>query len=305
MDTAMDDPVGSITDSEASEAPHDRSNAYLAESCVGIPAMGLAELRQLQEIDDCRLSTPTTAKMVTGGAAPSSRGEWLVVGSLPPDRRVLQSTRVPGLTVVRQYLDDTDHHNLLDCADAILYSPPPPACQCCHNHDVAEASAQATEATDGTGVNLDANQAVFLGADGFPALVGTLAACVARDLAGLAHTGHVWERASPVFNHGLINEYYPGDGIKQHVDLPHRFADGIVGISLGAAIVFWLTPVEPEVVLDACVAMVAPAVDDVGVLLLPGDLYALEGDARWKWAHRIEPIEREEWQGVTIDRGRR
>lgn len=252
--------VGTVSDSTSETSDLAPLQPDSASAELGLSA-GLSELRDLQTADD---SDPGTG--------------WAAVGSLHGGRQILQSTVVPGLTVIRRYLNDEHHHALLDCADAVLYSA---------THGLAGAAAESTAP----------NQAVFLGSDGFPPLVSTVATEVARDLAGLEHTSAVWRRGPPAFNHLLINEYYPGDGILEHVDIPHRFADGIVGLSLASAIVFRLSPVAESDFPGTRVT--------AEVLLLPGDLYALEGDARWKWAHRIDPVDREEWQGVLIDRGRR
>lgn len=36
----------------------------------------------------------------------------------------------------------------------------------------------------------------------------------------------------PLFDQMIVNRYAVGDGLKDHVDLPHRFDDGIVSLSL-------------------------------------------------------------------------
>ena len=190
--------------------------------------------------------------------------------------------------MVRRYLTDEEHHSILDSTDDVLGAAS--ACACTPDAQVT-------------------NQAVFLGSDGFPLFVAALAARVTSDVAAMTHTsGAVWRTVGggQRFNHLLINEYYPGEGILAHVDLPHRFADGIVGLSLGAAVVFRLAPVDEDGVADAGYTGDAGDVSKgCDVLLLPGDLYVLEGDARWGWTHRIDAVESDEWRGQRIIRGRR
>ena len=69
----------------------------------------------------------------------------------------------------------------------------------------------------------------------------------------------------------ILNLYRPGHGISPHVDLPHRYEDGIVGISLSGSAVMDFTLAERI----------------HSVLLRPGDVYVLSGDARYLWNHGI------------------
>ena len=43
----------------------------------------------------------------------------------------------------------------------------------------------------------------------------------------------------------------------------------------------------------------------VRVLLLPGDLLLMHGEARWQWMHGIDPAEADEWHGQTLLRTER
>ena len=117
--------------------------------------------------------------------------------------------------------------------------------------------------------------------------------------------------------------YQPGEGIKAHVDLV-RFADGIAAVSLGSSAVMvfrragpgqaaagremsWQAkkqkkPRSPPVAEGN---EVSRDDDTVRLLLLPGDLLCLEGDARWKWTHEIEPVATDQWGGTGYPRARR
>lgn len=76
---------------------------------------------------------------------------------------------------------------------------------------------------------------------------------------------------SPLPRQAILNLYRPGQGITPHIDLPHRYEDGIVGISLGGSAVMDFTR----------------AGEAHSVLLRPGDVYVLSGEARYQWKHGI------------------
>lgn len=104
-----------------------------------------------------------------------------------------------------------------------------------------------------------------------------------------------------------------------------RFADGIAAVSLGSSAVMvfrlagpgqaaagremsWQAATWKKPRLPAVTADEDAVGDDTGavrVLLLPGDLLCLEGDARWKWTHEIEPVAADLWGGTSYRRARR
>lgn len=97
----------------------------------------------------------------------------------------------------------------------------------------------------------------------------------------------------PLFDQMIMNSYQPGEGIKPHVDLA-RFQDGIVVLSL----------------LSSCVMrwrMCDKPTHKVDVLLSPGDLIVLSGNARYKWTHEInrEQADEQVWEGKILEQGRR
>ncbi|KAK4056222.1 hypothetical protein OIO90_002665 [Microbotryomycetes sp. JL221] len=69
----------------------------------------------------------------------------------------------------------------------------------------------------------------------------------------------------------IFNLYRQGQGITPHCDLPTRYKDGIVGISLCGSTVmnFQRDKVHHS------------------LLLRPGDVYVLSGECRWQWTHGI------------------
>lgn len=73
----------------------------------------------------------------------------------------------------------------------------------------------------------------------------------------------------------ILNCYEPGQGIAAHIDLPHKFADGIMIFSFGSAITMDFERVEPD---DG---------SEHAIYLIPGSLCILSGESRWNWKHGI------------------
>lgn len=74
-----------------------------------------------------------------------------------------------------------------------------------------------------------------------------------------------------------MNLYRPGEGISPHIDLPNRYQNGIVGISL----------------LSTTVMDFSKGRDTISIVLRPGDVYTLEGEARYDWVHEIASRDRD------------
>ncbi|TXT13088.1 hypothetical protein VHUM_01489 [Vanrija humicola] len=77
----------------------------------------------------------------------------------------------------------------------------------------------------------------------------------------------------PLARQAILNLYEPGTGITPHVDLPGRYADGIVGCSLAGGCVMTFLREDGGERHD--------------VYLPPRTVYILSGEARWQWAHGI------------------
>jgi alkylated DNA repair dioxygenase AlkB len=91
----------------------------------------------------------------------------------------------------------------------------------------------------------------------------------------------------------IINLYPPGEGISAHIDLPHRYSDGIIGVSL----------------CGGCVMVMRHEVTGQKhhVYLPPNTVYCFTGEARWAWTHGIESrkadvVQDSSGRGVTIMR---
>jgi len=95
----------------------------------------------------------------------------------------------------------------------------------------------------------------------------------------------------------IINLYYPGEGITPHVDLLGRYADGIMGVSLGSGCTMRFDEASGN---------------DSGQrydLYLPErSVVVLSEEARYQWTHGIDKRQRdlvagEDGEGRWVDRG--
>ncbi|KAF8116511.1 hypothetical protein N665_0017s0067 [Sinapis alba] len=98
----------------------------------------------------------------------------------------------------------------------------------------------------------------------------------------------------PLFDQLIVNLYQPGEGICAHVDLL-RFEDGIAIVSLESPCVMRFSPAEKG------------EGEGVDVLLSPGSLILMSGEARYQWKHEInrKQIGFQVWEGEEIDQKRR
>lgn len=76
----------------------------------------------------------------------------------------------------------------------------------------------------------------------------------------------------PLARQVILNLYPPGQGISSHIDLPNRYADGIIGVSL----------------LGGCVMAFRRGDERYGICLPERTVYVMTGEARWEWSHGIE-----------------
>ncbi|WWC59311.1 uncharacterized protein I303_101862 [Kwoniella dejecticola CBS 10117] len=110
---------------------------------------------------------------------------------------------------------------------------------------------------------------------GLPSYINTLHGCL-HDLLGIS-SKMTEETMKMLFKQDLarqviLNLYPPGAGITPHVDLPNRYADGIIGCSL----------------IGGCTMILSK--DDIiqRVYMPPRTVYVLSEEARWEWKHGIE-----------------
>lgn len=89
----------------------------------------------------------------------------------------------------------------------------------------------------------------------------------------LVHGGVVPRETPPEFNQMIVNRYSPGQGISPHIDLA-AFGDVVVSVSLESAATMDFIPKTGSL-------------SKVEVLLEPGDLLVVSGEARWGWLHGI------------------
>ncbi|KAJ1378992.1 Oxoglutarate/iron-dependent dioxygenase [Sesbania bispinosa] len=101
----------------------------------------------------------------------------------------------------------------------------------------------------------------------------------------------------PLFDQMIANVYHPGEGICAHVDLL-RFDDGIAILSLESSCVMHFTP-EPDS-QSRSVSVPVP------VLLTPGSLVLMSGEARYRWKHEINRRPGFQlWQGQELSQTKR
>jgi len=89
----------------------------------------------------------------------------------------------------------------------------------------------------------------------------------------------------------ILNLYHPGEGISPHVDLLTRFADGILGISLGSGCVlsFRKQPGEECKETSSVQAADGREISDEEHLYLPErSVVVLSEEARYGWTHGIQ-----------------
>jgi alkylated DNA repair dioxygenase AlkB len=89
----------------------------------------------------------------------------------------------------------------------------------------------------------------------------------------------------------IVNEYQPGQGISSHVDCEPCFDGNIASVSLGSACVMNFT--------SRATGEVVP------VLLEPGSVVVLTGEARYGWMHGIPARKTDSFEGRTFTRSRR
>ncbi|OCF58873.1 hypothetical protein L486_03364 [Kwoniella mangroviensis CBS 10435] len=76
----------------------------------------------------------------------------------------------------------------------------------------------------------------------------------------------------PLARQVILNLYPPGQGISPHIDLPNRYADGILGCSL----------------TGGCVMTLSKDGEEHRVYMPPRTVYVLSEEARWEWYHGID-----------------
>ncbi|KAI5077273.1 hypothetical protein GOP47_0007097 [Adiantum capillus-veneris] len=125
----------------------------------------------------------------------------------------------------------------------------------------------------------------------------------------------------PLFDQMIVNRYQPGEGICAHVDLL-QFEDGVAILSLESTCVMHFTCCSPKVstpesecqykelarhtYADNGGEHVPAKQGKVPVLLEPGDLVLLSGEARYNWTHEINRSEHwQTWRGERILQMRR
>jgi len=89
----------------------------------------------------------------------------------------------------------------------------------------------------------------------------------------------------------IVNEYEPGQGIASHIDCIPCFGKTIMTLSLASCCVMDFTHSQTN--------------QKASVLLLPGSLTVMQGDARYNWEHGIAARKTDQYKGRELVRTRR
>ena len=108
----------------------------------------------------------------------------------------------------------------------------------------------------------------------------------------LSHKLHEDKHMPEVADQVIINEYEPGEGIASHIDCEPCFEDTIVSLSLGSGCVMNFTHKFEKT-------------KKIPVWLEPRSLVVLSGEARDKWLHGIPARKSDVWDGEKRERQRR
>ncbi|WVZ50046.1 hypothetical protein U9M48_001344 [Paspalum notatum var. saurae] len=110
----------------------------------------------------------------------------------------------------------------------------------------------------------------------------------------------------PFFDQLIANRYKPGEGICAHIDLM-RFDDGIAIVSLESACVMHFSQAETRGGAASDTLKQGDSESTkVPVLLNPGSLILMSGDARYLWKHEIDRKQgKQMWDGRELEQHRR
>jgi alkylated DNA repair dioxygenase AlkB len=93
-----------------------------------------------------------------------------------------------------------------------------------------------------------------------------------------------WMKVAPeMLVHVLVAEYRPGTPLGWHRDVPEF--EEIAGISLLGAGVMQFRPYPP---VRGSRGRPGPSLE---LMIEPRSIYRLRGPARWRWQHRVKPVE--------------
>ncbi|KAJ2399349.1 hypothetical protein GGI23_002707 [Coemansia sp. RSA 2559] len=185
---------------------------------------------------------------------------------------------VPGMAVYRNALDTKLSMLFFEWLSAKYFSNTP------HLQDTAATP-------NGPRINQGMHFGALSGAAGHTPLGLLAAACM--NMKGLLPHSVVDSRGRQgcLFDQAIMNLYDAGEGIGNHIDLL-RFADGIVGFSFGGSATMRLRRLYNDEDVEraskyAQEDLGGSANDCVLVRLDAGDVYAMAGDARYRWTHGI------------------
>ncbi|HEY9607984.1 alpha-ketoglutarate-dependent dioxygenase AlkB [Allocoleopsis sp.] len=179
-----------------------------------------------------------------------------------------ETLTIPGLTYIPNYVDIQEQNQLLKAIDAQEWSIE---------------SVESTRRIQQHGYRYDYQNGILVACN----YLGDLpdwAMRIAKQLYSDRLTEIVLDQAT-------VNEYEPGQGLRSHIDCVTCFGDILITLSLGSPYVMELTHSQTQ--------------EKREILLLPGSLLALEGEARYVWQHGVMPRDRDIYRGQEFVRSRR
>ena len=236
--------------------------------------------------DDRASSGRSAGPSPSGGTA-----AWDACVGDPPENFIAHDWRrwapahIPGLVLARGALTPAAQAWLSRAirADDLMDLPPldqPPAVPFVHlATDADTAPSPRADLAEGS-PSRRRNQAMRFG--NFPPWARVLAARVralAETAAPPCFPPAVLARGDRLFDQIICNSYFPGEGLKPHVDLA-AFADGVAVVSLESSSVMDMHPPTPPGNEPVTSASIPARLD-------PGDVLFLADDARWRWRHGI------------------
>lgn len=179
-----------------------------------------------------------------------------------------ETLTIPGLTYIPHYIDVLDQHQLLQEIDEQEWSIE---------------SLESTRRIQQHGYRYEYQNGILVACNYLGALPDW-AMRIAKRLYGDGLTEIVLDQAT-------VNEYEPGQGLRNHIDCITCFGDTLSTISLGSPYVMEFTHAQTQ--------------EKRELLLLPGSLLALKREARYVWQHGVMPRERDSYHGREFIRSRR
>jgi alkylated DNA repair dioxygenase AlkB len=180
----------------------------------------------------------------------------------------LQPKAISGLTYIPNYINSLEHNQLLNEVDQQTWSIE---------------SVELTRRLQQHGYRYDYKNGILVSSS----YVGPLPDW-AQSLAKRLYRDGLMARVPDQLT---VNEYEPGQGLTGHVDCVTCFGDTLATFSLGSSYVMEFTHTQTQETRE--------------ILLSPGSVLVLQGEARYVWQHSVAHRKIDKYQGKEFIRTRR